>query len=87
MIGKKWTSTPSLYLENSDAKKYEIRLNENNHYEIKFGNGINGQKLDAGSKVGIYYLRSDGERGEVGVGVLNGQQTYKILYSTVLIHF
>jgi hypothetical protein len=71
---EQWTSTPSLYLNNADEKKYEIRFNENKHYEIKFGNGINGQKLRAGSKVAVYYLRSDGTAGEVGVGVLNGQK-------------
>ena len=74
---EQWKSTPSLYLENSDAKKYEIRLNENKHYEIKFGNGINGKKLDSGSSIAIYYLRSAGSDGEIGVGVLNGQTLTK----------
>jgi len=75
-----WESTPSLYLEDASAQKYEIRLNENKHYEIKFGNNINGQKLDPGSKVAVYYLRSDGTEGEVGVGVLDGQGL--VSYST-----
>ena len=74
---QQWSSTPSLYLNNADEQKYEIRLNENKHYEIKFGNGINGQKLDAGARVAVYYLRSDGEAGEVGVGVLNGESLQK----------
>ena len=77
---EQWKSTPSLYMENSDTKKYEIRLNENKHYEIKFGNGINGQKLDAGSNVAVYYLKSNGVDGEVGAGVLNGQNL--TVYST-----
>lgn len=77
---EQWSATPSLYLENSDAKKYEIRLNENKHYEIKFGNGINGRKLSAGSNIAVYYLRSDGKGGEVGVGALNGDLLKK--YST-----
>lgn len=76
-VWQQWSSTPSLYLENADAQKYEIRLNENKHYEIKFGNGINGQRLDVGSKVGVYYLRSDGTAGEVGVGVLDNEQLTK----------
>ena len=74
---EQWESTPSLYLENANEKKYEIRFNENKRYEIKFGNGINGRKLDAGSSVAIYYLRSNGTSGEVGVGVLNGKSLNK----------
>jgi len=74
---EKWASTPSLYLNNSNEKKYEIRLNENQHYEVKFGNGINGYKLEEGSSVAIYYLRSSGTDGEVGVGVLNGNKLTK----------
>jgi DNA-dependent RNA polymerase auxiliary subunit epsilon len=77
---EQWEATPSLYLQRSTEKKYEIRLNENKRYEIKFGNGINGKKLDKGSSVAIYYLKSDGEDGEVGVGALNGQELIK--YST-----
>jgi hypothetical protein len=74
---EQWASTPSLYLENADAEKYEIRFNENEHYEIKFGNNINGLKLNEGDEVAIYYLRSDGSNGEVGVGVLDGQKMVK----------
>jgi len=36
----KWelfTKTPNLYLEDTGSKKYEIRLNQNQRYEIKFG--------------------------------------------------
>ena len=51
---KIWEETPSLYLEDADAEKYEIRLNENKNYEIKFGNDINGKKLEESSEVAIY---------------------------------
>lgn len=74
---EQWTSTSSLYLNNSDQKVYEIRYNENKRYEIKFGNGINGKKLNSGDKVAIYYLRSNGTNGEVGVGALDGQPLTK----------
>jgi len=73
----RWESTPSLYLETSDAEKYEIRLNDKKHYEIKFGNGINGKKLTQGDEIAIYYLRSDGNDGEIGVGAINGQALSK----------
>lgn len=78
---EKWESTPSLYLESAYAKKYEIRLNENKHYEIKFGNNINGIKLNPNDQVAIYYLRTEGSNGEVGTNSLLGKSL--ITYSTV----
>lgn len=77
----KWTSTPSLFLETVDAKKYEIRLNENGRYEIKFGNGITGSQLNAGDSVAVYYLQSDGASGEVGANTLKGNQLF--FYNTI----
>lgn len=76
----KWTRTESLYLENATAEKYEVRLNENKNYEIKFGDNINGLQLATGDIVAIYFLQSAGSDGEVGSGALNGQQA--TLYTT-----
>jgi len=70
----KWVQffkSPNLFLENGSEKKYEIRLNQNKRYEIKFGNDINGIKLQPGDKVAIYYLSSSGTSGEIGAGALN----------------
>ena len=61
-----YTKTPNLFLETGSEKKYEIRLNSNNRYEIEFGNDINGAKLQTGDQVAIYYLVSQGQGGEVG---------------------
>lgn len=72
-IWEEWKQSPSLYMENAGTRKYEIRLNENKSYELKFGNNINGKKLEEGDLVAIYYLRSNGSEGEVGAGVLNGK--------------
>lgn len=69
---ERWTKTASLYLNNSLDKVYEVRFNENKRYEIKFGNDINGKKLNEGDQVAVYYLKSDGESGEVGAGGLLG---------------
>lgn len=68
-----YTKTPNLFLESGSAKKYEIRLNPNSRYEIRFGNNINGAKLLPGDQVGIYYLASLGTQGEVGPGALDNQ--------------
>lgn len=78
---EEWERTTSLSLEGSNSLKYEIRLNEKNRYEIKFGNDINGRKLSLGDQVAIYYLKSDGKSGEVGKDALAIGKLVK--YSTV----
>jgi hypothetical protein len=75
-VWEKWASTQSLFLERSNALKYEIRLNENERYEIKFGNNVNGKKLNPGDEVAIYYLKSNGSQGEIGPGLLNNNQLF-----------
>ena len=67
----KWERVPTLYLENGFSRSYEIRLNENKRYEIKFGNDINGKQLKANDKVAIYYLQTLGSAGEIGAGGLS----------------
>ena len=73
---EKWSRSASLYLETGSAKKYSVRFNENEQYEIKFGNNVNGKKLNVGDLVQIYYLKSDGAEGQVSKGSLNNQQLY-----------
>lgn len=77
---EEWNRTNSLYLENSLAKKYEVRYNENKNYEVKFGDGVNGKKLLANDEVAIYFLQSDGKSGEVGVSAINGKSL--LLFNT-----
>jgi hypothetical protein len=72
----KWTPTQSLFLEQSNATKYEIRLNENGRYEIKFGNGVTGQQLNTGDQVAVYYLKTDGAKGQLGPNLLNNKQLF-----------
>lgn len=61
-----WTEIGSLYLADSISQVFEKRLNEYGHHEIKFGNNINGKRLNTGDVVSIYYLESEGQRGIVG---------------------
>lgn len=68
-----WEQTTSLYLNRSNEYKYELRLNENKRYELKFGNNINGRKLNQNDQIAIYYLKSSGSSGEVGANTLNGK--------------
>ena len=76
----KYSETPSQFLESSNARTFEKRLNENERYEIKFGNGITGRKLEQGDEVAIYFLKSSGKKGEVDAGLLNGNKLF--LYSS-----
>ena len=75
-----WAPTESLFLERANSTAYEIRLNESGRYEIKFGNNINGKQLNPGDQVAIYYLQSDGTKGQVGPGILNGNKIF--IYNT-----
>lgn len=79
-VWEKWEPTSSLFLERSNALKYEIRLNESGRYEIKFGNNINGKELNAGDDVAVYYLRTNGKAGQIGPNILNGNKLFQ--YST-----
>lgn len=76
----KWTRTESLYLESATSTKYEIRLNSNKNYEIKFGDSINGTQLAVGDVIAVYYLQSIGTDGQVGAGALDGQPA--VIYTT-----
>lgn len=71
---EKWNKTQSLYLSQGNDKTYEVRFNEKKRYEIKFGNNINGRRLSKDDQVAIYYLASDGTKGEVGANVLDGKK-------------
>lgn len=67
----KWKRVPTLFLEDRQSRSYEIRLNEDKKYQIKFGNDINGKKLKSGDKVAVYYLQTLGKDGEIGSGAIN----------------
>lgn len=65
-----YTETPSLYLNLPGDRVFEKRFNENGRYEIKFGDGVTGKKLEAGDVVGIYFIVSDGQKGEISADAL-----------------
>jgi len=50
----------SIFKNGKNDRYFSIRLNEDKQYEIKFGNDNNGQKLDAGDKIYVFYLDSNG---------------------------
>lgn len=63
----------NFYTEQAFSRSFEKRLNSNSLYEITFGDGINGRKLETGDQVAIYFLQSSGDKGVVGPGALSYQ--------------
>ena len=67
-------STDGLFIDGNDDSIYtskdnvfSVRLNEYGKYEIQFGDGIHGSKLQSGDVIHIVYLRSNGPDGEISV--------------------
>lgn len=75
-----YTETSSLYLHGPTERVFEKRFNENEIYEIKFGDNVTGSRLNAGDEVWVYYLESLGEGGQVGANFLD--DTKLTLYGT-----
>jgi hypothetical protein len=67
----KWNRISELFLLTSNEESYEVRFNENKRYEIKFGDDINGKKLNKGDQVLIYYLNVDKKSTGIGPNGLN----------------
>jgi hypothetical protein len=67
----KWNRCSELFLLTSNEESYEVRFNENKRYEIKFGDDINGKKLNKGDQVLIYYLNVDKKSTGIGPNGLN----------------
>ncbi len=48
------------------APRFLPGYNETRNYEIKFGDDINGKRINTNDLVAVYYLQSLGTDGEVG---------------------
>ena len=66
----------SLYLSNANDRVYEKRLNENGYFEVKFGDGSFGKKLERGDVVAVNYLLSDNLKGAISKNVINGNKIF-----------
>lgn len=75
-----YTETSNLYLSNSYERVYDLRLNENGNYEVKFGNGVFGKKLNEGDEVYVFYILSDNQAGIISKNSLGGRKIFT--YST-----
>jgi hypothetical protein len=66
----------SLFLSDSTSRVFDLRLNENGHYEVKFGNGVFGRSLKSGDQVAIFYILSDGDKGQISKNAINGNKLF-----------
>jgi len=63
---KEWTRVNNLVLDATyNSEMYELRLDENKNYTIKFGDNIHGKQLNMGNNIHIIYLQSNGEEGKI----------------------
>ena len=62
-----------VYKNTDDDRYFSIRLNQDKVYEIKFGNDNNGQKLEAGDQVYVFYLESNGYDATLNIGDVKGK--------------
>ena len=65
-----YQETLSLFSHDKNALVYERRFTEDLNYEFKFGNGINGKKLEKGDRIRIKYIISSGESAVLGDDVI-----------------
>ncbi len=75
-----YSEVESLFLSSSTDKVFDIRLNENGHYEVKFGNGIFGRRLSSNDEVVVTYILSDGDKGLISKNTINGNKLF--IYSS-----
>jgi hypothetical protein len=57
---------------------FELRLNEDKQYEIRFGDGIHGQKIQENDEIFVIYLKGNGEDGQIGADILNVSSSKQI---------
>lgn len=67
--GTLFGSGTSLIAPNENV--FELRINENKNYVLKFGDGIHGSKLQTGDELYVVYLESNGPDGKIGTNVIN----------------
>jgi hypothetical protein len=76
-----WTNVSELFLYTATDNVYITRLNENLRYEIQFGDGITGKKLNEGDQVAIYYLAIDPNANTIAPNALNDSSV--VIYNSV----
>lgn len=68
----------NLYNSKPTDTHYEVRINENYQYTLKFGDNINGKQLQENSELYVVYLSSNGPDGQIGAMKLDGTQSLSV---------
>lgn len=74
----RYTTVTNLYNSTSKDTHVELRLNEKYQYTLKFGDNINGVRLTEGSKVFVVYLQTNGNEGQIGKNVIDGNADIEV---------
>lgn len=54
-----------------ESQFFELRINEDKFYTIRFGDGINGKKLKKNDEIFVVYLEGNGPDGEIAINTIN----------------
>ena len=73
-----YTPVTSLYNSKATDHHFEFRINEKFQYTLKFGDDINGVRLEPNSTLYVVYLESNGVEGEIGSRILDGTQPLQV---------
>lgn len=79
---KEYSEVDNLYISSGDSRVYDLRLNENGNYEVKFGNGVFGRQLQGGDEVVVYYILSNNVAGIISANAIDGDKLFN--YTTSL---
>jgi hypothetical protein len=71
---EEWQRVPETFLYGANDKIFQVRFNENKRYEIKFGDNINGRRLNENDEIAIYYLNIDKNVSEIGINALQNSK-------------
>ena len=63
--GEVWNGVPNIYDMTENSKEYIFSTGFDNSFDIMFGNGMNGKKLEEGQAVEVEYLEHNGEYGNI----------------------
>jgi hypothetical protein len=84
---EKWERVEDRSAYSAKDRIFEARLNPNKNYEIIFGDGINGTKLNRDDEVAVYYLRTTPNSPTLASGLLDTSTLVPfntIQYETIL---
>lgn len=80
-VWEEWKRVEDRSLYKATDKIFEVRYNPNKHYELTFGDDVNGSKLNLKDQVAIYYLNIKSDAAPVGPHSL--QRSLIVPYNSV----